>query len=195
MPHNFDDVLRQAAIPDTVTEGVLDDLKQEVVRDVSAVLIFGIRPATDGQLLTAIDRAESELWALSTEFLYSDAAAEHLARIADELSDAEGALHFGCLLNLAHRPDGALWWWQFAAGAGNAIAAYCLYLFHLLRGELRDAHHWAAQAHLLDANVHLTPPPSWRLHRLDSHTEALRDVVERLKVDEINGIQFHHPDQ
>ncbi|GAB2892195.1 hypothetical protein GCM10027074_70420 [Streptomyces deserti] len=47
---------------------------------------------------------------------------------------------------------------MLAAGAGNATAAYCLHLFHLRRGELRDADHWAHQALTLDTNIHLTPP-------------------------------------
>ncbi|MEU6417310.1 hypothetical protein [Streptomyces spiralis] len=95
---------------------------------------------------------------LSTELIHSTEAAGCLARIADIPFDADGALHFGCLLNLAQEPDGALWWWQFAAGAGNATAAYCLHLFHLVRGELRDSDHWAGQALNLDTDIHLAPP-------------------------------------
>lgn len=193
MPRSFDEILDQAALPDTVTDYDLDDIKQDIVRDVTAVLMFGARPAPEGHLPTSLNRADADLQALSAELLHSDHAAEHLARIVDAPFDADGALHFGCLLNLAQQPDGALWWWQFAAGAGNATAAYCLHLLHLRRGELRDADHWAHQALTLDTNIHLTPA-STRRRQLHSHTEALREAVERLQVDEIAGAQFHHPD-
>ncbi|NUK85751.1 hypothetical protein [Streptomyces lunaelactis] len=56
-------------------------------------------------------------------------------------------------LNLAGCREAAQFWWQFAAGAGNPTAAYCLYLLHLGRGERRDAEHWADQAANLDSGV------------------------------------------
>lgn len=195
--HKLDEILHQAAVPDTVTDDDLRDLRQEVVRDVTAVLMFGARPAPEGRFSSTVDRAEADLRALSATFLYSDDAAAHLTRIADEPMDADGALHFGCLLNVARHPDGALWWWQFAAGAGNATAAHCLHLFHLGRGELRDADHWRYQADLLRVGAHPAPlrlpdgrPGRWP----DSHTEALREEVDRLKVDDVDGTQVHHPD-
>ncbi|MGC0334920.1 TPR repeat protein [Streptomyces sp. SAI-170] len=193
MPRSFDEILDQAELVDPITDDDLDDLRQEVVRDVTAALMFGARPAPQGHLPTSLDRAEAELKALSVELLHSHEAPAHLAHIAEELFDADGALYFGCLLNLAQEPDSAMWWWQFAAGAGNATAAYCLHLLHLLRGELRDADHWAHQALTLDTDIHLTPPTR-RRRQLDSHTQELREAVERLKVDEVAGAQFHHPD-
>ncbi|MDT0611068.1 hypothetical protein [Streptomyces lancefieldiae] len=194
MPRSFDDYLDQATLPDTVTDADLDALKQEIVRDVTATLMFGARPAPEGHYPTALDRAEAALTALSTELIHSTDAAGYLARIADAPSDADGALHFGCLLNLAHEPDSALWWWQFAAGAGNATAAYCLHLYHLLRGELRDADHWAHQALNLDSDIHLASTTPWPARRPDHPAMALREAVERLKVEELAGAPFHHPD-
>ncbi|MFD4973151.1 hypothetical protein [Streptomyces sp. NPDC058424] len=194
MPRSFDEILDQAAVPDTVTDADLDALKQEIVRDVTATLMFGARPAPEGRYPTTLDRAEAALTALCAELIHSTDAAEHLARIADLPIDADGALHFGCLLNLAQEPDGALWWWQFAAGAGNATAAYCLYLYHLFHGELRDADHWAHEALSLDTDIHLTSPAPCRRRKLDSPPEVLREAIERLKVDEVAGAQFHHPD-
>ncbi|MGW8634648.1 sigma-70 region 4 domain-containing protein [Streptomyces sp. NPDC055793] len=118
-----------------------------------------------------------------------------LACIADVPSDADGALYFACLLNFAQESDSVLWWWQFAAGAGNATAAYCLHLHHLLRGELRDADHRAHQAFNLDTDVHLipttTPTP---IHCLTHFAPALREAVERLKVEELAQAPFHHAD-
>ncbi|MFJ8150331.1 hypothetical protein ACIQ6R_35650 [Streptomyces sp. NPDC096048] len=195
MPRSIDDYLDQAALADTVTDADLDALHREIVRDVTATLMFGARPAPEGHYPTALTGAEQALNALSAELIHSTEAAEHLARIADAPSDADGALHFGCLLNLAQEPDSALWWWQFAAGAGNATAAYCLHLYHLLRGELRDADHWAHQALNLDTDIHLTPTLTPTPVRCLAHpARALREAVERLKVEELAGAPFHHPD-
>ena len=36
-------------------------------------------------------------------------------------------------------------WWQFAAGAGQPAAAYCLYLHHLAQGEQTTAQWWHQQ--------------------------------------------------
>lgn len=63
--------------------------------------------------------------------------------------DPEGALVFACLLHLARRSEAARFWWQFAAGAGSATAAHCLFLHHLQHSELRDARHWRAQVGVL----------------------------------------------
>ncbi|KUN15094.1 MULTISPECIES: hypothetical protein [Streptomyces] len=128
VPRKLDHILDQAAIPDTVTDAELDaeldDLKEEIVRDVTAVLMFGERPTLMRHHLVRLERADHTLQALCRQLLRSVDASEHLARIADSPVDPEGALHFGCVLDLAKKPDGAMWWWQFAAGAGNATAAY-----------------------------------------------------------------------
>ncbi|MEU5093041.1 hypothetical protein [Streptomyces sp. NPDC021356] len=194
MPRHIDRILGQAAIPDTVTDDELDDLKQEIVRDVTAALMFGAQPAPQGHHPTRMESADTSLKALSCHLLRSGQAAEHLAGIADDPVDIDGALHFGCLLSLAMKPEGALWWWQYAAGAGNATAAYCLHLFHLRRGELRDADHWMRQALDLDFDIlhahHRTRPNRPRAPQ----AATLRQAVERLKVEEVCG-EFHHPDQ
>lgn len=44
-------------------------------------------------------------------------------------------------------------WWQFAAGAGQPAAAYCLYLHHLAQGEQVTAQWWHQQTDDLE------PPP------------------------------------
>ncbi len=44
-------------------------------------------------------------------------------------------------------------WWQFAAGAGQPAAAYCLYLHHLAQGEQGTAQWWHEQTD------DLKPPP------------------------------------
>ncbi|MGW2651637.1 hypothetical protein ACWC2T_43900 [Streptomyces sp. NPDC001393] len=150
MPRSIGRILEQAAIPDTVTDDFLEGLKREIVRDVTAVLMFGGQPAPQGHHPTRLECADRYLKALSCDLLRSDKVAQHLAGIADDPVDIDGALHFGCLLNLAMKPEGALWCWQYAAGAGNATAAYCLHLFHLRSGAPRDADHWMRQALDLD---------------------------------------------
>ena len=189
MPRSIHDILAQAALPDAFTDDDVADLKHEVVRDVTATLMFGTRLAPEGRFPTALDRAEQDLQALTAELLYSDDAAAHLAKFIEEPAHIDGALHFACLLSLADFPDGAQWWWQFAAGAGNATAAYCLHLFHVSRGELRDADHWAHQAITYDTNVHLTPFSRRRTRPLRPPL-ALREAVGRLKVDEVEGWGF-----
>ncbi|MFJ8745776.1 hypothetical protein ACIRL2_41265 [Embleya sp. NPDC127516] len=53
-----------------------------------------------------------------------------------------GAFVFACLLYLAGRPDGAVFWWQYAAGAEEAGAVRCLILFNHVEGEPGTAAHW-----------------------------------------------------
>lgn len=91
-------------------------------------------------------------------------AARHLRMLCRTLIEQEGALQhmsaflgrcipqpagarvLGCVLEVAGREDSARFWWQFAAGAGDAAAAYCLYLHHLALGEAWEAELWRRQA-------------------------------------------------
>ncbi|GAA2427656.1 hypothetical protein [Streptomyces coeruleofuscus] len=195
MPRSIQDILAQAALPDDFTDEDVTELKQEVVREVTATLMFGTRLAPEGRFPTMLDRADKDLQALTAALLYSDGAAAHLAKFAEEPAYIDGALHFACLLSLADSSEGAQWWWQFAAGAGNATAAHCLHLFHLGRGELRDADHWAHQAVTMDTHVQLTPFSRRRTPR-HRPTLALREAVGRLQVNEVEewGFQVFRPD-
>jgi hypothetical protein len=130
----FDELIGQAAISETVTDE-LADMRQEITRDVAATLMFGAHPASADRRELELERAAFYLETLSTQPLCRGDTPAHLTRIAEDPSDIDGALHFGCLLSLAQELEGAMWWWQFAAGAGNATAAYCLYLLHLSRGD------------------------------------------------------------
>lgn len=67
------------------------------------------------------------------------------AFLGRRVPEPDGARVLGCVLSLAAREDGARFWWQFAAGAGDAAACYCLYLHHLALGELREAEWWQQQ--------------------------------------------------
>lgn len=72
----------------------------------------------------------------------------------------EGATMFGCLLHLSGHPISAVFWWKFAAGAGDRTAATCLYLQHILRGDNRGAFLWLTQAIAFEraAQPHALPP-------------------------------------
>ncbi|MGW3045633.1 hypothetical protein ACWC9T_37760 [Kitasatospora sp. NPDC001159] len=112
--------------------------------------------------------------------------------------EPRGGLVFGCLLDLTGQPCDAQWWWQFAAGAGNLTAAYCLYLHHIRMGELRDAEHWFHQAARMDEDAPaplppampdvpgyphlaaLTAPPMPDTAGLPSPDHALREAIDAL---------------
>ncbi|WP_432092213.1 hypothetical protein [Streptomyces sp. bgisy100] len=65
--------------------------------------------------------------------------------------EPDGARVLGCVLQLATREDSARFWWQFAAGAGDTAATYCLYLHHMSLGETWEADWWFTQASPEDA--------------------------------------------
>ncbi|MGK5532743.1 collagen-like triple helix repeat-containing protein [Streptomyces sp. URMC 129] len=91
-----------------------------------------------------------------------EGALQHLAVfLARRIPHPDGARVLGCVLQLAGREDGARFWWQYAAGAGDAAAAYCLYLHHLAHGERWEAELWHRQAEGGDADrpTHRDPDP------------------------------------
>jgi hypothetical protein len=74
-------------------------------------------------------------------------ALQHMAAfLGRRIPQPAGARVLGCVLQLAGREDSARFWWQFAAGAGDVAAAYCLYLHHLTLGEAWEAELWRRQA-------------------------------------------------
>ncbi|MFJ2863992.1 hypothetical protein [Kitasatospora sp. NPDC087314] len=93
--------------------------------------------------------ARRDLRALATVVINEPGSWEEIETLAKDW-EPNGALIFGCLLDLSGRHHSATWWWQFAAGAGSHLAAYCMYLHHLRRGELRDAENWFNQAACLE---------------------------------------------
>ncbi|MET8703821.1 hypothetical protein ABZW10_33965 [Kitasatospora sp. NPDC004723] len=92
-----------------------------------------------------IDDAARDLKALSKGVIHEPDAGTWVNGLVTRW-EPHGGLVFGCLFDLTGRPYHAQWWWQFAAGAGESLAAYCLYLHHVRAGELRDAEHWFHQA-------------------------------------------------
>ncbi|MFI9106049.1 hypothetical protein ACIGXA_36650 [Streptomyces fildesensis] len=65
--------------------------------------------------------------------------------VTEQLPEPRGARVLGCILHLADSEDGARFWWQYAAGAGDDVASYCLYLHHLALGETHAAAWWGEQ--------------------------------------------------
>ncbi|MET9779318.1 hypothetical protein ABZ023_34615 [Streptomyces sp. NPDC006367] len=65
--------------------------------------------------------------------------------LTDQVPAPRSALALACVLQLSDTDEGARFWWQYAAGAGHAAAAYCLYLHHLAQGEGAAADWWHHQ--------------------------------------------------
>jgi hypothetical protein len=83
-----------------------------------------------------------------------EAVVVHTAAVSLRNFDTEylpaprGAKVLGCILQLADDEDGARFWWQYAAGAGDDTASYCLYLHHLSLGETDLATWWRNQTRI-----------------------------------------------
>ncbi|MGW4759423.1 hypothetical protein [Streptomyces chartreusis] len=73
--------------------------------------------------------------------------------VTDQVPEPRSALILACVLQLTDTDEGARFWWQYAAGAGQAAAAYCLYLHHLALGERDTADFWHRQTD------NVQPPP------------------------------------
>ncbi|MEU9499055.1 hypothetical protein [Streptomyces sp. NPDC048196] len=74
--------------------------------------------------------------------------------------DAAGARTFACLLYTLDKWDSALYWWRFAAGAGDELAAHLLAVHHAAVGRSTDARLWRAVARMMGfaAERHLPLP-------------------------------------
>lgn len=77
--------------------------------------------------------------------------------VTDQVPQPASALVLACVLQLNDTDDGARFWWQYAAGADQPAAAYCLYLHHLARGDRTTADWWHRQTD--DAHPDTTTPP------------------------------------
>ncbi|MFE2736251.1 hypothetical protein [Streptomyces sp. NPDC059349] len=63
--------------------------------------------------------------------------------------DRVGARTFACLLYTLNRREGALFWWRFAAGAGDPLAAHLLAAHHAAVGTEPEARVWRKFSRLL----------------------------------------------
>ncbi|MFF1378768.1 hypothetical protein [Streptomyces sp. NPDC058308] len=98
-------------------------------------------------------------------------------------TEPDAARVLGCILQLGNVPDAARFWWQFAAGAGDHIASYCLALQHQSLGEDTAATWWMEQtpgATDLDEHLPATPDQIPDIHRPASLPTTLR-ILSRLR--------------
>ncbi|WP_438297692.1 hypothetical protein [Streptomyces sp. HUAS TT7] len=94
----------------------------------------------------ANDAAAQDLMVLCEAVAVYPGAITSLHRfLARALPEPLGARVLGCLLQLSEREDSARFWWQYAAGAGDYPATYCLYLQHRALGEHDVANWWLTQ--------------------------------------------------
>lgn len=91
------------------------------------------------------------------------------------LPETEGARLLGCLLSLAGARDSARFWWQYASGAGDHPAAYCLALYHQAHGEIGEADWWHTQAQLTPLETDDLPP----MEQLRRDLRILRILKDR----------------
>jgi hypothetical protein len=107
--------------------------------------------------------------------------------LTDRLPEPCGALVMGCILQLKD-DDGSRLWWQYAAGAGDDVATYCLYLHHLALGEADAAWWWREQMHTdpqppqpePPADQVLTLPDGSELPPTDTSVATVLRVLRRL---------------
>ncbi|MGW3028284.1 hypothetical protein [Streptomyces sp. NPDC001221] len=112
--------------------------------------------------------------------------------VTDQVPEPRSALVLACVLQLTDTDDGARYWWQYAAGAGQPAAAYCLYLHHLALGESNKADWWHRQTDDVQPRPELPfhehasrpqPPGSWYAaeHRVTStSTTTILRVLRHL---------------
>ncbi|MCX4598380.1 hypothetical protein OG819_55585 [Streptomyces sp. NBC_01549] len=92
------------------------------------------------------DAAAQDLRTLCETAVMSTGAVASLRHfVARSLPEPAGARVLGCILQLTEREDSARFWWQYAAGAGDSPAVYCLYLHHMAHGEQGEAEWWHTQ--------------------------------------------------
>ncbi|MFB7633403.1 hypothetical protein ACFC0M_21035 [Streptomyces sp. NPDC056149] len=127
-------------------------------RDIVPLHALTKDPDTSSARTRAFDEAAEDLRALC-ETLVAHAPASSVTNfLTDQLPAPGSALILACILHLTDTDDGARFWWQYAAGAGHASAAYCLYLHHLAQGEQETAEWWHRQTDSVQ------PPPEAALH-------------------------------
>ncbi|MEU5331422.1 hypothetical protein [Streptomyces parvus] len=96
--------------------------------------------------------------------------------LTPQLPEPPGARVLGCILQLAESEENARFWWQYAAGAGDPAASYCLYLHHRALGEHAPARWWHEQTELL-RNTPSTDRPVTRGAAPGVEPDVVPDVV------------------
>jgi hypothetical protein len=99
------------------------------------------------------DEAAEDLRTLCETLVSRIPAADVADFVTEQVPAPRSALALACMLQLSDTDDAARFWWQYAWGAGQGAAAYCLYLHHLAQGEEVAAEWWHQQ-------TSTSPPPS-----------------------------------
>ncbi|WTO32969.1 hypothetical protein OG399_45130 [Streptomyces achromogenes] len=113
------------------------------------------RPVITGR--ETANTAATDLKALCETLVRHNPTTAVAAFNTDQLPDPRSALVLACVLQLTDTDDGARFWWQYAAGAGQP-AAYCLYLHHLALGETHAARWWHTQTNEVQPKPTTRPP-------------------------------------
>ncbi|AZS87219.1 hypothetical protein ELQ87_25515 [Streptomyces griseoviridis] len=149
------------------------------------------RPASPADTKAARDSPSAEaaenLRVLCETLITHMPAASAAEFVTAQVPEPRSALVLACVLQLTETDDGARYWWQYAAGAGQPVAAYCLYLHHLALGEQDAAAWWHHQTDDVEpppdvpARLHPTktqPTCTWTRQEAEaSATAILRTVL------------------
>ncbi|MEU3529166.1 hypothetical protein AB0E62_35850 [Streptomyces sp. NPDC038707] len=127
------------------------------------------RPVITGREME--NTAAADLKALCETVVRHTPTTAVAAFLTDQLPEPRSALVLACVLQLTDTDDGARFWWQYAAGAGQPAAAYCLYLHHLALGETHAARWWHTQTN------EVQPKPATRTPRRRTSVLGDDDVV------------------
>ncbi|QNT98375.1 hypothetical protein HEP81_08147 (plasmid) [Streptomyces griseofuscus] len=92
--------------------------------------------------------------------------------------DEAGARTFGCLLYSLDKRESATYWWRFAAGAGDALAAHLLAAHHAATGPNADSRAWNAFSRMLGFRPDRHVPQPVR-HRTELAPNFTRDIPVR----------------
>ncbi|MFG2934220.1 hypothetical protein [Streptomyces achromogenes] len=117
------------------------------------------RPVITGR--ETANTAAADLKALCETVVRHNPTTAVAAFNTDQLPEPRSALVLACVLQLTDTDDGARFWWQYAAGAGQP-AAYCLYLHHLALGETHTARWWHTQTNEVQPKPTTRTPPRRR---------------------------------
>ncbi|MDQ1492678.1 MAG: hypothetical protein QOJ23_5192 [Actinomycetota bacterium] len=108
--------------------------------------------------------------------LFNSEQVMRLAKFAEQCDEA-GARTFGCLLYCLNQHEDAVFWWRFAAGAGDRLAAHCLAVHHAADGTHIDARLWRAIARTMGFDSTQLPSPADNQPILPEAPRSFRTVT------------------
>ncbi|MFI1400516.1 hypothetical protein [Streptomyces sp. NPDC020681] len=150
------------------------------------------------------DSAADDLQTLCETVVEHTAATSLRDWLTEQLPEPPGARVLGCILHLTDAEDSARFWWQYAAGAGDTTAYYCLYLHHLGLGETEAAAWWREQIQLDTARTpdavtqvlcetDLVPHPDTSTPTVLRVLRLLADRAERPRAEVVEAVMEYVP--